>query len=37
MIYRKPGSTIWTARLYIAVLGRHRKRSTRTPDEPTAP
>jgi integrase len=33
MLYKKPGSAIWTARLYIATLGRHRKRSTRTTDE----
>jgi hypothetical protein len=36
MIYRKPGSAIWTARLYVAVLGRHRKRSTKTTDEQKA-
>lgn len=36
MLYRKRGSTIWTARLYIAVLGRHRKRSTGTSDEQKA-
>jgi integrase len=36
MIYKKPGSDIWTARLYIAVLGHHKKRSTRTTDEQKA-
>ncbi|MCI0548909.1 MAG: site-specific integrase [Candidatus Rokubacteria bacterium] len=36
MIYRKRGSPIWTARLYIAVLGTHRKRSTKTTDEQKA-
>ena len=36
MLYKKPGSPLWTARLYIAVLGKHRKRSTRTSDEQKA-
>jgi integrase len=36
VIYRKPGSALYTARLYIPVLGKHRKRSTRTTDEQKA-
>ena len=32
MLFKKPGSTIWTAHLDIPALGRHRKRSTRTTD-----
>jgi integrase len=36
MLYKRRGSPLWTARLYIAVLGKHQKRSTRTADEQKA-
>jgi hypothetical protein len=36
-LFRKPGSLIWTMQLYVPVLGKHRKRSTRTTDGPRVP